>query len=1450
MKADAASFHPTQQYCGVCHGALTVNLLEGSRKKDSRLNSCSSAEGFPLPSAASAVGTVHPCGHLFHVSCFHNHNNKHHRSETRSTREKMNSLVEILHSGVSIELKSFDEAEGDACQRGKECPLCRNRASLFVELSSSTIHNLNHNYPLQDATNTMALNPSDTDDDADTDIMNYYSFTSLGEYEDNLFIDTSDVVGMTAMQGGRVTTQHHQTMMYTQDSTEYHDVRNINNKFSTMSGDTLETNTMLDDHKPAMESDGNIYPYMIPVDGLSTPKLQCFDSRTTHTTPSIMVTPGSIARRKVNKKVRFFDDHFGTIPSLQSTSIDNGAAELALQTTIALADKSDDRDDTDEEEISSVEEVEFRDDFVEVMDGKGGAPAADDDSDDGNHVTDHDSVNIPLASMTDDSHEDMLDLADVPVLPNSDSKLILWNVSTYDEDGKDNKGEIAITYELRKEIDSLRTQLIKLELEKEEQLQLIGNFTKAKELGVVADQTIQLKKVTKENEELKKQLKLSHQEIISTEEELAATQIQVETAADDHQQAQAKLQRQLEKAQEELEEVKYRLETFEQQAEEQAKAAVSEKEAIEINHDQTQQAMTEHYEEEVANLQRELDETKKTSNDIISRLETCQNEVDDAWEEAEDAQAELETCQKDLDDVRKELEHTQALFKSCQLQLEEQKQWAEAEIKDLIAKQERVIVEMQQEHRSELDSKDEDYEAIREELQQTACCLIIRQNETDEQVKTMHAEKKALIEWQKQSEAKMNLDHETEIKNLKQTLGHAENEAKEIKRQLRACQEAMKQREKAFEEEKEASEDSFAELAIVQGKELASKAWLESQLEEAQRKVKESIAELTSQKRSHKDAIEALESKVKHTQEEAECSRKDLVDKLESCMQSNEELELQLQQVKRRLHVSGDELHLDLDQQREKNGELQRQLKQVNEELVKHYAHLEEKQSLQSQLKKVTEKLRGSKTELRNQLEEQRYLQAQLKQVVEENEVSETNLNSQFEEQKRLQLQLSNVTKDFEALKSKVGPQMEEQKHLLSQLDRAKEELEASKTDFNAKIEETTHLQSQLDQVNAKLLRLNQSTKQQEHNHVRALFEQAKEELEHTKEQLQGTRADLHDIQHLQTQLQQAEASNTDLGTQLNDLKSQLNQLEESKTDLIARLDVQASNAAELESQLKHTQKLLEVSNAEREEAKSIKLEETEEIMEVKRELESARTDMEKLITTMQASERELLILRTELNAAKELLASSTNALDLEQTSTSFSTVNGSIDDVSVHVLQDELRHVKQELSAKNLFIRNQLSLAKGKLVEYVRTKEVELEDTKRELAHVKQALKNKNGTFAKQIQTTEEELQELASMKETLQATMNELAEKNSVITKELEDAKDQLALLAETKRQLKGTGQALHATHLKLWSTFAVIAVFLGHYAKARFFLHKSTDTPPDMESEFAEFDFNLINTMPPLA
>jgi chromosome segregation ATPase len=1488
MMPAVASSHPTQQYCGVCHGALMVNqlfLLEGNKSNDFLLHSSSSVEDFPLPSAASAVGTVHPCGHLFHVSCFHNHNDKLLRPTNRRIGDQMNSLVEILDSeGASVELKSSDEEEGDPCHGGKECPTCRNRASLFVEMSSSTIHNLNHKCPLRDAIDKMTIDPSDTDDDgdADTDIMNYYSFTSLGDFEDTLFVDTTNVMHMTDLQGGRVAAQEPQTMKYTHSdaSTEYHEVRNSNSKVSSLLGDTLETNNILDDGTRAIRGDGKNYPYMIPIDGLSTPQLRHFNSRAVPTTPSIMVTPGSLARRNINKKVRFFDDYPGPLLSLSSTSIEKGAAELVHLTTISLADNSDDRDDTDEEETASVEE-EFRDGFLDARegkDGKDGAAAEDDNNDHDNDVTDNDSANIPLASLTDDSQEDIFDLDDVLVLPNADSKMLLWNVSTYDEDGNDQGRGKDVTYGLRKEIDSLRSQLIQLELEKEEHLQRIVILTNTKEVGDVEDPATQIWKLKKENEELKKLQKLNHREVVSTEEELAATQIRLETAADDHQQAQAKLQRQLEAAQEELEEVKYKLETCQEQAEELAKASVSEKEAMEISHDQTQQAMKERYDEEVALLKNELDETRMKANDMKSQLETCQNEIDDAWEEAEDAQADLEACQKDLDGMRHELEHAQTLFKSCQLQLDEHKQWAEAEINALRAKHERVVEDMEEEHRVELDSKNEDYDAMREELHQAACRLIIRQNQMDEQLKTAKAEKETLIEQQKQTETKNNLQYETEINELKQTLGHAENEAEEIKFQLRACQEALKHREKAFEEEKEAaaadhkesiakSKNASAILTIELEKELASKiGLLESKLQEVQTKAKESIAELTSQITNQKHSIEALELKVKHAEEEAECSRKDFVDKLESYIQSNEELELQLHQASRRLHTSEEDLHLDLDKQRERNGELQRQLKQVSEELAKQHTLFDDQTQLLSQLKK---ELKGSRDELRNQLEEQKYLQAQLKQAVEELEVSETNLNSQFEERKRLHSQLAHVTQEIEGFKVKLSVQLGPQKHLLSHLEKAKEEPEASKLDLNAEIEAETHLQSELDHANAEVLRLKTEhlTQLAEQTHLRSQLEQAKEELAGTtselkrqvenqkgleyqlkqaKEELEGARTDIHDVLYLQTQLNEAEASNTELRAQLNDLKSQLNQLEESKSKLTARLEVQENRAAELESQLKHTQKSLEISNDEREEAMSINLEETEEMMEVQRELESARTDMEKLIVSMKASEKELLILRKELNAAKEALVSSTNGLDLQRTSTSFSTVNGSIDEASVHGLQDELRYVKQELSAKNSFIRNQLSLAKGKLIEYVRTKEVELEDTKRELAHVKQTLKNKNGSFAKQLQTTEEELQELASMKETLQATMNELAEKNHVITKELEDAKDQLALLAETKKQLKGTEQALSATHLKLWSTFALIAVFFGHCAKTKLFSQKSPDSSLDIESEFADFEFEMMNTI----
>ena len=100
---------PSHHYCGVCHGVLKVGdqLSQQENRRDDddeTILRTSSSESFPLPSGASAVGTVHPCGHLFHVSCFRNHN-----IHKRRKREKSNDpKVQILDNDATacVEIKN------------------------------------------------------------------------------------------------------------------------------------------------------------------------------------------------------------------------------------------------------------------------------------------------------------------------------------------------------------------------------------------------------------------------------------------------------------------------------------------------------------------------------------------------------------------------------------------------------------------------------------------------------------------------------------------------------------------------------------------------------------------------------------------------------------------------------------------------------------------------------------------------------------------------------------------------------------------------------------------------------------------------------------------------------------------------------------------------------------------------------------------------------------------------------------------------------------------------------------------------------------------------------------------------------------------------------------------------------------------------------------------------
>jgi len=1234
-----------EKYCGVCKGVLNIpkhgDKEDGNEEDENRddepvdslLESMSSNESFPLPSAASAVGTVHPCGHLIHVSCYYNYNNQRnkvnsgicHSSTTTSHGGSLPSsmrqrqsppIVEILtedggssveimssldfHSSESHEKDDYPLVDGSNTQQEQneahirhkhyyECPTCYVQALLFVEKTSATptvtatttkektttkakspkakktkasktttttpaASSTTKNTEMKASTNAVQKDssilsdeaiasmrttrtPTDTPsvsyDDADTDIMNYYSFTnSLGDEEDeddedgkegedrplsdagtavsgatdDLFVDTTNIMADNLLLLGIASTKSakgsgkdisdNNTVVKVKGSTssdEFHDPGNTtptatgcnsNSNRSEQEKDGLKTNSSTassSSFHPFFDSRGS-KPISVTASFATTPGTSnvtgkgggALSART-----GIMITPGTFHRRKVNKRVRFFDDHHQTprnIPSLASESSEDGNEEQRLEREASTMSSSKELGDvstsnptiSDPGESSSGSTSTKKGVIVQVRDsGTTSTISAETDGDDDddvgiNPISDQDSTDLPLDSQSEDSRDDDIfnSLAGGLALPKADSKSLLWNVSTYDDEdaeeahrggayfNKSPGGDFVL--QLQEEMEEMRRRLVKAEKEREEATRIV-NTTRTRELDTVAAQARQIIGLKKDIKELQNNRKVNQQEIMTTEEELAATQIQLETAIDTHQQDQEKLQTELALTKEQLEDTRYQLESCQDDLNAQAETAKAERDSLLQSHAKEQEAM-------------------------MQTVDKLKQEVGKAYSILEEVQQELRFCQEEK-------------LGQAQLALEE---------------------------------------------------------------------KDAILESHSEALLKIKEEHDEKLVALKKEL-----------------------------------ENAMADLAII-------KETTTSNNIKAKDEYEDRLAEATKELEKQNELLAEKDALIAVRQEWESKSREDYEERL---------------------------------------------------------------------------------AELTNALERQHEILTEKDTIIAAQQERERKPREEYED-------------------------------------------------------ELVKLTAKLGEVTTKL------------------------------------------------------------------------------EDVTLRFDLEVQSKEDIEYRLQQSQEEVNIVKAELDEAKSVNLEDSEEMNFIKEELDATKEGMEKLLAIMQDSEKELVVLREELTAAKQALSASSSFMELQRvsTSTSMSTF-GPGDASSVHSVQEELKMVKKELTEKNAFIQSQLNLAKGKLIEYVKTKESELEDTRKELASTKQALKNKNGVIFQQLHETERELEDLSSMKETLLHTMNDLAEKNRTITKQLQEAKKGLALLADTKRELTGTKKALSTTNVRLWSTFALVAVYVGH-------------------------------------
>lgn len=1551
-----------QQYCGVCHGVLNIDeepkKIKSEDDGDSILCSSSSIDSFPLPSGASAVGTVHPCGHLFHVSCFHNHNNKRLLKKPKKT-ETPKPQVEILDDelGACVEIKSSDEFEDSLTELTEEdfneCPTCKKRAFLFVERSSAAVqHSIPR--PLVDASKLLTQ-PSDLEEDDDaSDIMNYYSlgnvkssFSEGGDQDDDLFVDTSENVKQS----------------HSDTSTEYHDVQTIgsqmvaaataaaagivaehrddqgsnNQKTPTgSSGDRQEeartpgsnrskcsarsfasasarsstsarsrgssnqkTPTESSDRRPdstrsngSAHSRGSRIPTEIStrrpdstrssssahsrgstsrktptessdrrpdstrssgstrnrddkVDNVddailalvprSGRELLCFDSDAMPTTPSIMITPGSKQRRKINKKVRFFDELSSTLLACAS---DGSIPEEPEDTKLALIDYvysedgSDDDDDDDESDVFDLNDSDVHDEpqvrtpLQSNLSARYTSPQGQRTS---TSLKKADTANLgkksttfPLASDSAEYGQDengLNALANGLVIPASDSKTLLWNVSTYEEDDPMTPRNGGRVEKLQREIDSLRNQLIQSEQEKEN-VQRNLRRSRTRDLGGATSQATEISRLRIELETLRSQYDLRQEDFLSVEEELATTQIELENAVESHEQAKNKLRDELNKTNEELEDVKDELEIAQEDLDRATEALSSEKEELLANQSKCEEELRKNYEDKMDEMIAEKEELLAKQNEseeqarkeFEKKLEELASEKEELLakqtkshkELTKELEVQLEKLKGDLIESQTEVETKKIKLAACERQREEQAMSSKAAKEALIAEHD----EQQKEKGIQLKKLQQDLSSIREEFEAARS------------------------------------EHESQLQKMQEELNNARGESAAAKSELSSCRKTLDQQTKTAAAEKEEIEEKCNER------------------ENSMKSEHESIMKRLC------DVAEAAEAQLKGARNDFAATQDDLQKQIAKAEAQNVALitkhKEEIRIVKAEYGAKLEATHAKLAGQMQSFQVLESDIKEGHEHYGATISGLEAALSLE---KKTNARLVA-------ELEQRRNLSG----------LSSSELDADLEKHKKANLELLSQRDQLETQRDQLQSELEKQqrssKDIRSLLDETTQKVEKSLVELQADFAEQTKayatVQSQLSQTQKESQTVisdleSQLARQQQVNE--GLEVELGKSQEQTKLSGGAIQVELEKqtllAANLHSQLQQSQKANAALEEKLQS----------------SMLEKQTTSSSIAEGQLTEAQGQPLSADAQPKEAKAISPEESQELTFLRNELESTRVGMEQLIANMHDSDREMIVLRKELNAAKDALAAATNDIDLQRTCTSLSTLSPtpyqSTDDSScLHSLQDELMVVKKELEEnmkeleeKNQFIQGQLSMPKGKLIEYVRTKEGELANTKKELAQTKMKLKSKSTTFALKVQETERELFQLSSMKETLLATMNDMAEKNQIITSQLDGAQAELVFLAETNEQLRkganmqqpetrAQGQqklpserhrALAAKDLKFGSAFAFAAVFMGQWlsecAKAKFSLqNKSNSNQIPTASDPDVDDVPVISLEPP--
>jgi len=543
---------------------------------------------------------------------------------------------------------------------------------------------------------------------------------------------------------------------------------------------------------------------------------------------------------------------------------------------------------------------------------------------------------------------------------------------------------------------------------------------------------------------------------------------------------------------------------------------------------------------------------------------------------------------------------------------------------------------------------------------------------------------------------------------------------------------------------------------------------------------------------------------------------------------------------------------------------LQSQMKASEEEHIAMKEDYERKQRETKELLDLSqERLAETDAQFAKQEQTNKELELQYRQTVQDLKATKALLegtqavDKDLEQQKQVNNELAAELKEAKDL---IAARLEEDKiikeELACQLQKAKKEVITNNNmtdNLMHQKQENEKLALELKTAKeALVLKLEQEKKANEEcKELKSQYMQAVQDLKATKALLEGT-------QSVDEDLQQQKQANKELAAELKEAKDLLTaRLEEDKIikeELACQLqkakeELKNSNnmADTLVHQKQENEKLAFELKATKD-ALSVKLEQDEQVNEelafqlkeakedsnsiaaIQEELEVTRTGMEHLLGIMQDSEKELMVLREELTAAKQALAESTGGMDLGHAYTSMSSTLTDHNTPpkqapEVQVLQKELAQMRKELYNKEMFIQDQITTTKSKLMNYVQTKEDELEETKHELAQTKQALQENNTSIRLQLKETKQELEELTSIKEKLVSSLHDLESKNSLMSKQLEQAKDQLALLAATRKELQDTKQDLSTTNMKLWTAFAMFAAFVGHRlmeaAKAKFLL-----------------------------